>query len=89
MKQGRGRFDLTVLDGVAYAVGGCDGSRELSSVEAYKKGADKWVPRAPLPLARSNIGEWLWWLSPNNITLQYAQVHIYTVYSLKYIVFDV
>ncbi|CAL4058787.1 unnamed protein product, partial [Meganyctiphanes norvegica] len=43
MKQGRGRFDLTVLDEKAYAIGGCDGTRELS------RGAGGW-PRGARPL---------------------------------------
>lgn len=57
MRQCRGRFDLTVLDGKAYAVGGCDGSRELSTVEVLGKNSKKWSTVAPLPLARSNTGE--------------------------------
>lgn len=57
MQQGRGRFDLTVLDRVAYAIGGCDGSRELSSVEILEENSRKWKSVAPLPLARSNTGE--------------------------------
>ncbi|KAK7079222.1 Kelch, partial [Halocaridina rubra] len=54
MRQGRGRFDLTVLDGKAYAVGGCDGSKELSNVEVLEEDSIKWASVAPLPLARSN-----------------------------------
>lgn len=57
MRQGRGRFDLTVLDGKAYAIGGCDGSRELSNVEVLEETSTKWTIVAPLPLARSNTGE--------------------------------
>lgn len=57
MRQGRGRFDLTVLNGKAYAIGGCDGSRELSNVEVLEENSKKWISVSPLPLARSNTGE--------------------------------
>ena len=56
MKKGRGRFDLTVLEGKAYAVGGCDGSKELDTVEILDEATLKWSKAASLPLARSNIG---------------------------------
>lgn len=59
MRQGRGRFDLTVLNEVAYAVGGCDGSRELNSVEKLDNETKKWINVSPLPLARSNTGKHL------------------------------
>lgn len=57
MRQGRGRFDLTVLNGKAYAIGGCDGTRELNDVEVLEENSLKWCSVAPLPLARSNTGE--------------------------------
>lgn len=57
MRQGRGRFDLTVLGDRAYAVGGCDGVKELATVEVLDRAGDRWESAAPLPLARSNTGE--------------------------------
>ena len=60
MRQGRGRFDLTVLDGLAYAIGGCDGSRELNSVEVLDNDTKRWISAPPMPLARSNTGNCLY-----------------------------
>lgn len=57
MRHARGRFDLTVLSGKAYAIGGCDGSRELNTVEVLEVNSKKWSSVANLPLARSNTGE--------------------------------
>ena len=56
MLAARGRFDLTVVDGRVYAVGGCDGNNELASVECYQPQLDRWSPRAALHMARSNQG---------------------------------
>ncbi|RXG58623.1 Influenza virus NS1A-binding protein-like A [Armadillidium vulgare] len=56
MKETRGRFDLTVLNGMAYAVGGCNGSRELDTVEVLNGDTLEWEWASPLPLARSNTG---------------------------------
>ena len=56
MLAARGRFDLTVVDGRVYAVGGCDGNNELATVECFQPQQEKWTPRAGLHMARSNQG---------------------------------
>jgi len=57
MKEARGRFGIAVADGKVYAVGGSNGTNELSTVEMYDPQVKKWIRVANLPLARSNAGE--------------------------------
>ncbi|CAB4056548.1 IVNS1ABP [Lepeophtheirus salmonis] len=52
----RGRFGITTLNGCIYAVGGSNGSTELSSVEKYDKRTKKWSVIASLPIGISNNG---------------------------------
>ncbi|XP_064457437.1 influenza virus NS1A-binding protein homolog isoform X2 [Ornithodoros turicata] len=54
MLTARGRVDATVLDGCIYAIGGSDGSKELSSAEVYD--GSSWKALPPLTVARSNAG---------------------------------
>lgn len=41
---------------LVYAVGGTDGTSDLTAVEAYDPAADKWTAMPPLPLGRSDFG---------------------------------
>jgi influenza virus NS1A-binding protein len=56
MREARGRFDITVIDGKVYAVGGCNGTTELATAEVYSSYNAKWTALPPLESARSNIG---------------------------------
>jgi len=56
MRESRGRFDITVIDGRVYAIGGCNGTTELATAEVYNSDSCKWAALPPLKLARSNIG---------------------------------
>ena len=56
MREARGRFDITVIDGKVYAVGGCNGTTELATAEVYSSDNCKWMALPPLELARSNVG---------------------------------
>jgi influenza virus NS1A-binding protein len=56
MREARGRFDITVIDGKVYAVGGCNGTTELATAEVYSSDNAKWTALPPLESARSNIG---------------------------------
>ena len=57
MREARGRFDITVIDGKVYAVGGCNGTTELAPAEVYSSDNSKWTALPPLELARSNVGK--------------------------------
>lgn len=59
MREARGRFDITVIDGKVYAVGGCNGTTELATAEVFNSESRKWTALPPLQLARSNVGELL------------------------------
>jgi influenza virus NS1A-binding protein len=56
MREARGRFDITVIDGKVYAVGGCNGTTELATAEVYSSENSKWTALPSLQLARSNVG---------------------------------
>ncbi|KAL1115136.1 hypothetical protein AAG570_007167 [Ranatra chinensis] len=56
MLEARGRFNITVVKGLVYAVGGCNGTTELATVERYSSLNRKWERIASLPMARSNTG---------------------------------
>lgn len=56
MREARGRFDITVIDGKVYAVGGCNGTTELATAEVYSADNAKWSALPPLESARSNVG---------------------------------
>jgi hypothetical protein len=58
MKEARGRFDIAVVKGKVYAIGGSNGTTELATVEKYDPQEQKWTQITPLPLARCNIGKW-------------------------------
>jgi influenza virus NS1A-binding protein len=57
MKEARGRFDIAVVKGKVYAIGGSNGTTELATVEKYDPQEKKWYQITPLPLARCNIGK--------------------------------
>jgi len=57
MKEARGRFDIAVVKGKVYAIGGSNGTTELATVEKYDPQEKKWTKITPLPLARCNIGK--------------------------------
>ncbi|UYV67272.1 IVNS1ABP [Cordylochernes scorpioides] len=56
MRVPRGRFDITVVDDKVYAIGGSDGTTELSSAEFYDPRTDEWAKLPPSPIVRSNAG---------------------------------
>lgn len=56
MREARGRFDITVIDGKVYAVGGCNGTTELATAEVFNTENSKWTALPPLGTARSNVG---------------------------------
>lgn len=58
MREARGRFDIAVIEGKVYAVGGCNGTTELATAEVYSSDNSKWTALPPLELARSNVGKW-------------------------------
>ncbi|XP_060554452.1 kelch-like protein 12 [Ruditapes philippinarum] len=49
MNVSRSMFNLTIVDGFAYAIGGMDGTETLSTVEKYDPRANTWTLVAPLP----------------------------------------
>lgn len=56
----RGRFDATVVkDTVIFAVGGSNGHSEEASCELYDQESGKWTFGPSLPIALSNIGNFL------------------------------
>lgn len=57
MREARGRFDIAVVKGKVYAIGGSNGTTELATVEKYDPQEKKWTQITPLPLARCNIGK--------------------------------
>ncbi|CAH1126183.1 unnamed protein product [Ceutorhynchus assimilis] len=57
MRESRGRFKITVVNNMVYAIGGSNGTTELDSVEMLdmeKNG--KWIKMPPMSIARSNLG---------------------------------
>ncbi|KAL0270414.1 UNVERIFIED_CONTAM: hypothetical protein PYX00_007832 [Menopon gallinae] len=56
LKEARGRFNIAVVLGNVYAVGGSNGSTELCTVEKYDPEEHKWTRVSNLPIARSNAG---------------------------------
>lgn len=56
MKGARGRFNIAVVGGAVYAVGGSNGLNELFTVEKFDPVQNKWMRVAGLPVARSNAG---------------------------------
>lgn len=60
MREARGRFNIAVVGDKVYAVGGCNGTTELATVECYDPVLSKWTRVTSLSLARSNTGQWLW-----------------------------
>jgi influenza virus NS1A-binding protein len=63
MREARGRFNIAVVGDKVYAVGGCNGTTELATVECYDPQLGKWTRVTSLSLARSNTGQWLLHLS--------------------------
>ena len=57
MREARGRFNIAVVRGEVYAVGGSNGTTELDTVEKYNQDTQKWTKVASLPLARSHTGK--------------------------------
>lgn len=57
LKEARGRFNIAVVQGCVYAVGGSNGSTELCTVERYDPDDHKWTRVTNLPTARSNAGK--------------------------------
>lgn len=57
MREARGRFNIAVVGNRVYAVGGCNGTTELATVECYDSAEMKWKRVTSLPLARSNTGK--------------------------------
>lgn len=56
MREARGRFQIAIVGGKIYAVGGSNGTTELDTVEVLEENAEKWAKVTRLPLARSNSG---------------------------------
>lgn len=57
MRGSRGRFQIAILSGKVYAVGGSNGTTELDTVEMWNSTTTmKWIKIPKLPLARSNAG---------------------------------
>lgn len=56
MKGSRGRFQIAVTSGKAYAIGGSNGTTELDTMEMFDVDVDKWIKMPKLPLARSMAG---------------------------------
>lgn len=59
MREARGRFNIAVVQDKVYAVGGCNGTTELATVECYDQALGKWTRITSLTLARSNTGQCL------------------------------
>ena len=57
MREARGRFNIAVVRGEVYAVGGSNGTTELATVEKYNQEKQEWSRVANLPLARSHTGK--------------------------------
>jgi len=64
LSEARGRVQIAVIGGTVYAVGGCNGTTELDTVECLALGSDeveggkakKWRKCSKLPFSRSNAG---------------------------------
>lgn len=63
LSEARGRVQIAVINGVIYAVGGCNGTTELDTVECLALGKaennetpKKWKKCSKLPFSRSNAG---------------------------------
>ncbi|XP_073988784.1 influenza virus NS1A-binding protein homolog [Rhodnius prolixus] len=55
MLEARGRFNIAILSsGEVYAIAGCNGTQELSTVELFRSG--RWERVTSLPLSRSHTG---------------------------------
>ncbi|KAK9511199.1 hypothetical protein O3M35_005805 [Rhynocoris fuscipes] len=55
MLEARGRFNIAILSsGEVYAIAGCNGTQELSTVELFRNG--RWERVTSLPLSRSHTG---------------------------------
>lgn len=59
MREARGRFNIAVVGDKVYAVGGCNGTTELATVECFDPKLGKWTRVTSLSLARSNTGQLL------------------------------
>lgn len=57
MKVPRGRFNAAVINNKVYAVGGCDGQKELSSAEYWDPESNSWKQLPNLPAVRSHAGK--------------------------------
>lgn len=68
MREARGRFNIAVVRGEVYAVGGSNGTTELDTVEKYNQDKQKWTKVASLPLARSHTGKLSRTQSINNVS---------------------
>lgn len=68
LKEARGRFNIAVVLGNVYAVGGSNGLTELSTVEKYDPKLHTWTRVSNLPIARSNAGYYYYLF----ITLEYS-----------------
>lgn len=63
LSEARGRVQIAVINGTIYAVGGCNGTTELDTVECLALGRNeneekpkKWKKCSKLPFSRSNAG---------------------------------
>lgn len=63
LSEARGRVQIAVINGTIYAVGGCNGTTELDTVECLALGKNendtkpkKWKKCSKLPFSRSNAG---------------------------------
>lgn len=56
MKFPRGRFNAAVVNNKVYAVGGCDGQKELGSAEYWDPETNCWNKLPNLPAVRSHAG---------------------------------
>ena len=66
MREPRGRFDVTQLDGKLYACGGCNGTNELKSVECYDQIEQKWLRLPDMPHSKSSAGKFKQGVKPQN-----------------------
>lgn len=56
MSTRRARLGVSAAFGMVYAVGGFDGSQDLSSVEAYNPKSNQWSSSIPMGTRRSSLG---------------------------------